>query len=587
MRYTNLDALPYERIYSIDFEYGDGGVAGNNPRVVCLVVREFRAGVVKRYWRDALLGMAVAPFDIGPETLVVAYFAPAEMQCFMALGWPRPENLIDLFAEFRRLTNGQHLADGKGLVGALWYFGLERLVPAQKGEMRQLILSGGPWSADQETAILDYCQEDVDALEPLFAAMLAHEPWTFDHLGQALMRGRYTVAVGVMQFSGIPIDLQIYSRLQNNWPELKSKLIARVDAAFGVYEGGSFKEALFEAYLAKHGIAWPRLLTGRLKLDRDTFSSMSKRHPQIRPLHELRKTLGELRLNSLAVGDDGRNRALLSPFSSKTGRNQPSTSKFVFGPSKWFRGLIKPTEGTALAYLDWGSQEIAIAAARSGDKLLWEAYASGDPYIAFAIQAGLAPKGATKASHKAIRDRCKSVVLGTNYGMTALGVAEAAGIHVLEARDLLQKHRETYRKFWAWADDNKDRGLLGLPLETCFGWQIQATEGVVKANTFLNWPMQAHGAEMMRIACCLAVERGIKLCAPIHDALLIEAPIDQIDADVAALKQCMADASELVLGQGRVCRVDAEIIRYPDRFMDENGAAMWEQVMGILDEIEG
>ena len=156
MRYTNLDALPYERIYSIDFEYGDGGVAGNNPRVVCLVVREFRAGVVKRYWRDALLGMAVAPFDIGPETLVVAYFAPAEMQCFMALGWPRPENLIDLFAEFRRLTNGQHLADGKGLVGALWYFGLERLVPAQKDEMRQLILSGGPWSEAQQTAILDY-----------------------------------------------------------------------------------------------------------------------------------------------------------------------------------------------------------------------------------------------------------------------------------------------------------------------------------------------------------------------------------------------------------------------------------------------
>ena len=171
--------------------------------------------------------------------------------------------------------------------------------------------------------------------------------------------------------------------------------------------------------------------------------------------------------------------------------------------------------------------------------------------------------------------------------MTAHGVAEAAGIHVLEARDLLQKHRDTYRKFWKWADANKDRGLLGLPLETCFGWQIQATEGVVKANTFLNWPMQAHGAEMMRIACCLAVERGIKLCAPIHDALLIEAPINQIDADVAALKQCMADASELVLGQGRVCRVDAEIIRYPDRFMDENGAAMWEQVMGILDEIAG
>lgn len=459
MRYTTLDALPYERILSIDFEYEDGGVAGNVPRPVCFVVRDFKTGSLKRYWRDELLSMTVAPFDIGSETLVVAYFAPAEIQCFMALGWPMPENLLDLFAEFRCLTNGQYLAYGKGLVGALRYFDLERFVPAQKDVMRQLISSGGPWSADQETAMLDYCQEDVDALEPLFAAMLAHEPWTFELLGQALVRGRYMAAVGTMQYTGIPIDQATFSKLQQNWPALQRELIGRVDAAFGVYEAGSFREALFEEYLAKHGIAWPRLVTGRLKLDRDTFSAMSKRNPQIRPLYELRKTLGELRLNSLAVGDDGRNRTLLSPFSSKTGRNQPSTSKFVFGPSKWFRGLIRPTEGTALAYLDWGSQEIAIAAAMSGDDLLWEAYDSGDPYIAFAIQAGLAPEGATKASHKAIRDRCKSVVLGTNYGMTAHGVAEAAGIHVLEARDLLQKHRETYRKFWKWADENKDRGF--------------------------------------------------------------------------------------------------------------------------------
>lgn len=582
-----MDALPYERILSIDFEYEDGGVAGNVPRPVCFVVRDFKTGSLKRYWRDELLSMTVAPFDIGSETLVVAFFAPAEIQCFMALGWPMPENLLDLFPEFRCLTNGQYLAYGKGLVGALRYFDLERFVPAQKDVMRQLISSGGPWSADQETAILDYCQEDVDALEPLFAAMLAHEPWTFERLGQALMRGRYTAAVGVMQFNGIPIDLQIYRRLQKNLPAVKSRLIAHVDAAFGVYEAGSFREALFEEYLATHGIAWPRLATGRLKLDRDTFSAMSNRHPRIRPLHELRKTLGEIRKTSLSVGVDGSNRTILSPFSSKTGRNQPGSSKFVFGPSKWFRGLIKPTEGTAVAYLDWGSQEIAIAAALSGDDLLWEAYDSGDPYIAFAIQAGLAPKGATKTSHKAIRDRCKPIVLGVNYGMSAEGAAATAGIHVLEARDLLQKHRETYRKFWKWADENKDRGLLGLPLRTCFGWQIQATDGVVKANTFLNWPMQAHGAEMMRLACCLAVAREIKLCAPIHDALLIEAPIDRIDEDVATLKQCMADASELVLGQGRVCRVDAEIIRYPDRYMDENGIAMWEQVMGVLDELEG
>ena len=236
----------------------------------------------------------------------------------------------------------------------------------------------------------------------------------------------------------------------------------------------------------------------------------------------------------------------------------------------------------ALAYCDWSSQEIAIAAALSGDELLWNAYESGDPYIAFAIQASLAPPGATKKTHKDIRNRCKSVVLGTNYGMSAYGVAQAAKIHELEAKALLQKHRETYRTFWAWAESNKDRGLLGLKLETCFGWPIQVTAGDVKANTFLNWPMQAHGAEMMRIACILAVERGIQLCAPIHDALLIEAPTAEINEGVSRLTECMREASEAVLGDGKVCRVDADIVTYPDRYMDENGKDMWKKITGIL-----
>jgi len=86
----------------------------------------------------------------------------------------------------------------------------------------------------------------------------------------------------------------------------------------------------------------------------------------------------------------------------------------------------------------------------------------------------------------------------------------------------------------------------------------------------------------MRIASILAVERGLQLCAPIHDALLIEAPLDRIASDVARLKECMSEASEAVLGDGKVCRVDADIVRYPDRYMDEHGQEMWDQIMGLL-----
>ena len=124
-----------------------------------------------------------------------------------------------------------------------------------------------------------------------------------------------------------------------------------------------------------------------------------------------------MRLNEIPIGPDGRNRTLISPFRSITGRNQPSNSKFLFGTAVWLRGLIKPAEGMAIAYLDLASQEMAIAAALSGDAALWRAYSSGDPYMQFAIDAGLAPPGATKASHGPIRARCKAIVLGVQYGM--------------------------------------------------------------------------------------------------------------------------------------------------------------------------
>jgi DNA polymerase I len=69
--------------------------------------------------------------------------------------------------------------------------------------------------------------------------------------------------------------------------------------------------------------------------------------------------------------------------------------------------LIQPPPGHAIAYIDWAQQEFGIAAALSRDPLMMDAYRSGDPYLAFAKQAGAAPPDATKATHKTIRDQFK------------------------------------------------------------------------------------------------------------------------------------------------------------------------------------
>ena len=234
-----------------------------------------------------------------------------------------------------------------------------------------------------------------------------------------------------------------------------------------------FKQEKFENWVAQQKIPWPITDKGNLKTDEATFRQISKSYPQVATLHELRVTLSKMSTLKLCVGRDGRNRALLSPFASKTGRNQPSTTKFIFGNSAWLRSLIKPEEGFGLAYIDFSSQEIAIAAALSGDQKMWDAYMSGDPYMIFAIQAGLAPKGANKSTHKEIRNRCKQIVLGVGYGMGSEALARSAGIHKITARELLNSHKQTYRVFWLWAEANQMRALMGQTLETPLGWKIK------------------------------------------------------------------------------------------------------------------
>jgi hypothetical protein len=577
-----LAILPYREIWCLDFEFR--APDGERPEPHCMVGRELRSGRELRLWRDEL-EPGRPPFRLDDEVLFVAYYASAELGCFLALGWPMPARILDLYAEFRVTTNGRQTPCGLGLLGALAYYGLNSMVADEKEEFRALAMRGGPYTTGERQALLIYCAADVDALARLLPAMLpgilSRQRDPSVALGQALLRGRYMAAPARMEWNGIPIDVPMLEQLRAEWDGIKASLIAEVDAHYGVYEGTTFKVARFAAYLEREGIPWPRLPSGALALDDDTFRDQAKSYPQLQPLRELRHALGELRLNDLAVGSDGRNRTLLSAFRSRTGRNQPSNSRFIFGPATWLRGLIRPEPGMALAYVDFSSQEMGIAAALSGDEVLLEAYRSGDVYLAFAKQAGLAPHDATKTSHKAVRDRCKGVVLGTLYGMGEETLARRIGVPPCQARELLRLHRATYPRFWAWSQGVVDSAILTGRIQTVFGWTLHVG-AEFNARSLMNFPMQANGAEMLRLACCLATEGGIRVCAPVHDALLIEAPLEKIDEHVAELQACMREASRLVLGGVLELGSDAEVVRWPERNMDERGVGMWDTVVRLL-----
>jgi DNA polymerase I len=439
-----------------------------------------------------------------------------------------------------------------------------------------LILRGGPWTDVEREAILDYCESDVAALARLLPAMLPQID-----LPRALLRGRYMVAAARMERNGVPIDMSSLELLRQSWSAIQDDLIAEIDLKYGVYEGRTFKTDHFEAWLIKNNIPWPRLQSRRLDLADDTFREMARSHSSVAPLRELRGALSQMRLSELAVGKDGRNRTMLSAFSARTSRNQPSNGKSIFGPAVWLRGLIQPPPGYGVAYIDWQQQEFGIAAALSGDPLMREAYTSGDPYLAFAIQAGAAPPDATKRTHKAVRDQFKSTVLAVQYGMGAETLAQRIGQPPIRARQLLRLHRETYRVFWAWSDRVVDYAMLTGSVHTVFGWRLR-----ISANTndrsLRNFPMQANGAEMLRLACCLATENGIEVCAPIHDAILIYAPSDLLEEQVMQTQRIMAEASRIVLN-GFELGSDVKLVHHPDRYMDERGVVMWDRVTKLIE----
>ena len=251
------EILPeYEQIWLWDFEYV--AKPGEHPDVVCLCARELRSGQTLRLWRDQL---STPPFRTDAGVLFVCFAATAEVACHLALGWPVPEKILDLSPVFRCEVNGREVPEGKGLLGALAYFGVSSIGAKRKDAMRTRILQGWPFSPEEQEQILDYCASDIDALESLLSKLLP-----LIDLDVALHWSEFAAVSAVMEHRGVPIDMEIFSQLQDKqaWAFVRDAIVPQVDAQYGVYVKGAdgewhFNIARFEEYLARAGIDWPRL----------------------------------------------------------------------------------------------------------------------------------------------------------------------------------------------------------------------------------------------------------------------------------------------------------------------------------------
>jgi len=586
----------------VDFEYEVSD--GNLPNPLCMVAHvldeNLRHVRTIRMWREELLASRRLPFNLGPNTLFVAYSAWAEMTCFKVLGLQFPVHIFDLHTAYLAASNillpydpdekTKRKKPRKRLSDACRSYGIEGWERIDKEAIAKAI-GEGRWREYGQEAVFDYCEEDVRmSVKLLRRLLLGNAQLPAADVARVLHWSNYSAkSIALIQARGIPIDTTLWNLVQENKAAVIRELLRQFDPSHGdddpIYTpDGEWSYARFEQWLLRNGITyWPRLDTGKLDIDSDAFRSMYHQ-PGIEALHALRDSIGFIAKARLPIGADGRNRPSLFPFGTATGRN--AHAKSPYNAHAGVRSFIVFPLDKIGTYLDWRTQEVGVAAARSCDRALMDAYRSGDVYHALARTCGFTndPDPVRwKTDNPDMRQRMKPLQLAINYGMGVPSLARGLNRHPLIASGIIERHRRTYPRFWQWRDDVIVTAMLERRLESVFGWPLRITTSPNK-RTLCNFPAQSGGAEMLRLAAWRLCEAGIVPCMLIHDGILFEATDHE---EIEHAKEIMRVAGRDVC-DGFEIGVDVDqMLVGGARYSDKRPVAkkMWATIMSALEAV--
>jgi DNA polymerase-1 len=556
--------------WSVDFEFRQ--TPGCLPHPWCVVGQCVETAEIRKLW---LSGNGPAcPFE--PPYRLVAHYAMAELGCYLALGWPMPDAVVDTMAEARTVLGQVRPKGGWGLLPVAGHFGISTMTSEHKDSMRELAC-GTEVPLERRSDLVDYCLQDVLTLAAVWQKLSPRV-----NLKQAELRGRFTMALAAIEARGIPVDTDLASRLINHREDIKdaSWVEARSKYPGAVTGAGTFSASGWLAWCASEGIPWPLLPSGAPMLDEDTFKKMADTHPRVLVMAYARKLRGQSRGFGFPFGPDGRLRCMMSPFGSDTGRNQPSPTTFIFAASAWLRPIVQAPPSTVLASIDYASQEFGLAGALSGDVGMMEDYRTGDPYLAFGRRAGAIPSEATKSSHRAERNIYKQVALAVQYGMGHASLAQRRDVPNSQAKRLIAQHREAYPAYWTWRQSVIDTVLCGGSVSTAFGWR-RLTRLKDSPNSIGNFLVQSSGAEIMRLVIIALEESGRRVIAPIHDGFLVEMAEDGWTIELPQILEKFRLASLAVAPEIEI-RTEVDLILPGRHYCDERGNEMWRLVSPII-----
>jgi DNA polymerase-1 len=176
------------------------------------------------------------------------------------------------------------------------------------------------------------------------------------------------------------------------------------------------------------------------------------------------------------------------------------------------------------------------------------------------------------------RKIAKVAMLAIQYGAGPRRL-ERSGIPRADAERIFQFHKDTYSTYWGWSDSCLDTlKTTGIHRLGGDGWALRLGGDEDNLLSARNFPIQGTAAAILRQVVLDTSKEGIEIIAPLHDAVLIQAPLDQAQAYAERMRETMRKASERFLRSA--VRVAAHI--YRDRFEDKDGAEDWGRISELL-----
>ena len=359
------------------------------------------------------------------------------------------------------------------------------------------------------------------------------------------------------------------------------------DAAMRISKAGKFR--------------WKKTPSGAFAKDSDYLKELDDGGL----IHDIRKHKESIKaLKSISPEDDGtykidrfigcdfKQRPNFNPYGTKTGRNAPSATSFLFLMPKWMRLLVNPRKGRYICDLDAHSEEVAIAAALYNDENKREVYRSADVYMKYAQLAGAYPKDKPiltedeRESEKwfneegwsQVRKIYKGGFLGMQFGMGGASLERRVRLSLPEEkRDEIfegwgDSFVDSYRSLFSnetecvtkvrQAYSNQKKGVM---LQD--GWRLGPDDPNILSVS--NFPVQGTGSVILRRCCELCDAEGIQIYATLHDAISFTGKLENMEREIDTARECFRRAAEDILGENLMVIGNPEIIKHDENWIHD------------------